>query len=128
MRVETDPAGVKRYEKNRRPLAASLLPRPLSREDAMLAELVEAVEKPPVKERSENVGVRSGTWSLVDRRVELRKTGRLTQHESRRLVRAIRVLLKLNRQERAQNAGEAIMMEFLAGNIKEAWRILKAWH
>ena len=97
MRVETDPAGVKRYEKNRRPLAASLLPRPLSREDAMLAELVEAVEKPPVKERSENVGVRSGTWSLVERRAELRKAPRLTQRESRRLARAIRASPKLDR-------------------------------
>ena len=128
MRVKTDPAGVKRYEKNRRPLAASLLPRPLSRGDAMLAELVEAVEKPPVKERSENVGVRSGTWSLVDRRAELRKAGRLTQRELRRRARVIRASLKLDRQERAQKAGEAIMMELLAGNIKEAWRILKAWH
>ena len=93
MQVETDPAGVRRYEKDRRPFTVSLLPRPLLRRDAMLAKLVEAVEKSPVKERSENVGVRLGTWSLVDRRAELRKAPWLTQRESRRLARAIRVWL-----------------------------------
>ena len=64
----------------------------------------------------------------MDRRADLRKAGRLTQRESRRLARAIRASLKLDRQERARKADEAIMMELLAGNIKEAWRILKAWH
>ena len=127
-RVETDPAGVKRYEKDRHILPAPPLPRPLSHGDAMFAELVDAVEKPLVKERPENAWVRSGIWSLVDRRVELRKAGRLTQREARRLARAIRASLKLDRQERARKAGEAIMMELLVGNIKEAWRILKAWH
>ena len=34
----------------------------------------------------------------------------------------------MNRQERARKAGEAIMMELLAGNTKEACKILKAWH
>ena len=64
----------------------------------------------------------------MDRRAELRKAGRLTQCKSRRLVRAIRALLKLDRQEQAWKTGEAIMMELFAGNIKEAWRILKDWH
>ena len=45
-----------------------------------------------------------------------------------RLARAIRESLKLVRQERAQKAGKAIMMELLGGNTKEAWCILKAWH
>ena len=94
----------------------------------MFEELVDTLEKPPAKERPESAWVRPGTWSLVDRRAELRKAGRLTQREARRLARAIRASLKLDRQERARKAGEAIMMELLAGNIKEAWRILKAWH
>ena len=55
------------------------------------------VEKPPVKERPENVWVHSGTWSLMDRRTKLRKAGRLTQRESRRLARAIRASPKLDR-------------------------------
>ena len=92
----------------------------------MFAELVEAMEKPLVKERPENVRVRSGARSLVDRTAEPRKAGRLTQRESLRLARAIRALLKLNRQEWVRKAGKAIMMELLVGNIKEAWRILKA--
>ena len=95
---------------------------------AMIKELVGTLEKPPVKERLENAWVRSGTWSFVDRRAELRKTERLTQRESRRLALAIRASLKLDRQERARKAGEAIMIELLAGSIKDAWKILKAWH
>ena len=43
-------------------------------------------------------------------------------------ARAIRASLKLDRQERARKAGEAIMMELLADSIKEAWRILNDWH
>ena len=94
----------------------------------MFEELVDTLEKPPAKERPENAWVRSGTWSLVDRRVELRKAVKLIQHESCRLARVIKTSLKLDRQERARKAGKAIMMELLGGNIKEAWRILKAWH
>ena len=60
MRVEIDPAGVKRYEKDRSTLLAAPQSRPLSHGDAMFAELVEAMEKPPVKERPENAWVRSG--------------------------------------------------------------------
>ena len=128
LRVELDPAGVKRYDKARRPLPAPPLPHPLAQGDAMFEELVDTLETPPVKQRPENVWVRPGPCSLVDRRTELRKAGRLTQCELRRLARAIRVLLKLDRQERARKAGEAIMMELPAGNIKGAWRILKVWH
>ena len=94
----------------------------------MFEELVDTLEKLSTKERLENAWVRSGTWSFVDRRAELRKTERLTQRESRRLARAIRASLKLDRQERVRKADEAIMMELLAGNIKKGWKILKAWH
>ena len=128
LRVEADPADVKRCDKARRILPALPLPRLLARGDAVFEELVETLEKPPIKERPENAWVCPGTWSLVDRRTELRKAGLLTQRESRRLARAIRTLLKLDRQERASKADKAIMMELLAGNIKEAWKILKPWH
>ena len=94
----------------------------------MFEELVDTLEKPPAKERPEKVWVCPGTWSLVEKRAELRKAGRLTQREARRLAHVICASLKLDRQERAWKVGEAIMMELLAGNIKEAWRILKAWH
>ena len=93
----------------------------------MSEELVDTLEKPLAKERPENTWVRPGTWSLVDRKAEPRKAGWLTQREVHWLARAIRALLKLDRQERARKTGKAIMMELLTGNIKEAWRILKAW-
>ena len=78
LRVESDPAGVKRYDKARRTPPAPPLPRPLAQGDAMFEELVDTLEKPPAKERQENAWVQMGTWTLVDRRAELRKAGRLT--------------------------------------------------
>ena len=105
MRVESDLAGVKHYDKARRTFPAPPLCRPLAIGDAMFEELVGTLEKPPVKERPENAWVHLGTWSRVDRRAELRKAGRLTQRESRRLARAIRASLKLDRQERASAEG-----------------------
>ena len=109
-------------------LPAPPLFHPITYGDAMFKELVEAIEKPPETERPKNAGVRLGKWSLVDRQAELWKAGTLTQHESRRLTRAIKTSLKLNHQERAWKAGKAIMMELLADNIKEAWRILNDWY
>ena len=66
LRVEADPADVKRCDKARRILPALPLPRLLARGDAVFEELVETLEKPPIKERPENVWVRTGTWTLVD--------------------------------------------------------------
>ena len=94
----------------------------------MFEELVEAVEKPLARERPENHWVRPGTWLLVDQRAAMRKEGILTQREARRLGRKIAAALKEDRKERARRAGEAIMAELEAGNVKEAWRILKGWH
>ena len=51
LRVELDPAGVKRYDKTRRTLPAPPLPRPLARGDAIFEELLDMLEKLPVKER-----------------------------------------------------------------------------
>ena len=58
----------------------------------MFEELVDTLEKPPAKERPENAWVRTGTCSLVDRRADLRKAGRLTQREARRLAQYLLVI------------------------------------
>ena len=77
MQVKTDAEGVKRYDKARRTIPPPV--RPLTAGDAMFEELAEAVEKPPVKERPDNLWVRPSTWLLVDRRAAMRKEGALTQ-------------------------------------------------
>ena len=51
--MEADPAGVKHYDREQRTLPP--VPRPLARGDAMFEELVDTLEKPPAKERPENV-------------------------------------------------------------------------
>ena len=94
----------------------------------MFEELVDTLEKRRPRSAPRTRGSAQARDLLWTRGQELRKAGRLTQREARRLARAIRASLKLDRQERARKAGEAIMMELLAGNIKEAWRIFKAWH
>ena len=86
------------------------------------------MEKPPVKERPDNLWVRLSTWSLVDRRAVMRKEGTLTQLKARKLGRLISAFLKEDRKERARKAGEAIMLRLKAGDVKEAWQILKSWH
>ena len=119
--VKTDPTGVKHYMKERHTYPPPLLlPSLLTYGKSVFQEPTNAVEKPPVKERLENTWVRSGTWLLVDRRAELQMTGALTQRESRRLARAIKVSLKLDRHDQAHKAGESIVLELKAGNIKEA--------
>ena len=97
--METDPVSVKRCEKAQRTLwmpPSPFLAHSRKYRDTIFGKLVEAVEKLPVKEQPENRRGRSGTWSLVDRRKEMRKAGPPTQRESRSLARAIKASLKLN--------------------------------
>ena len=103
--LETDSTGVKQYKKEWRTLLTPPLCRPLVYEDAMFDELVKAVEKLPVKERSENVWVQLCTWLPVDRREVMRKAGTLTQRKLRPLAWAIRTSLKLDHQERTRKVG-----------------------
>ena len=61
LRVETNPAGVKLYEKDRRTLPVPPLPRPLAYRDTVFAELVEVAKKLSVRKRPENVWICLGT-------------------------------------------------------------------
>ena len=94
--------------------------------DDMFERLVEEVEKPTARERPENDWIRPSTWLLVDQRASMRKEGTLTQLEARRFSRRIRASLKEDRKERARREGEAIMLKLEEGNVREAWRILRA--
>ena len=65
---------------------------------------------------------------MLGKRATMRNEGTLTQREVRRLGRRIAASLKEDCKEQAWKAGEAIILELGAGNTKEAWRLLKAWH
>ena len=79
-------------------------PRPMLEGDAMLEELVEAVAAPPKRERPDHDWIRGGTWKMVDQRAALRKAGRLSQAEGRRLTRRIHKAFSDDRKERALQA------------------------
>ena len=69
-----------------------------------------------------------GTWKLVDQRAELRKQGRLTQAEGRRLTRRIPKAINDDRKEQARQAGHAIMAALKGGDLRKAYGTLRAWH
>ena len=60
----------------------------------------------------------------MDQRTSLRREGRLSQKEGRRLGRKIRASLKEDRRERARRAGEKPMMHLLKGEVRESWAII----
>ena len=93
----------------------------------MLEELVEAVAAPPKRERPDHDWIRGGTWKLVDQRAALRKEGRLTQAEGRRLTRRIHKAFNDNRKERALQAGHSIMASLKDGDWRAGYGTLRAW-
>ena len=91
-------------------------------------ELVTLLEEVPWRERKSCGWIRDGTWRLLDQRSALRKQGRLTMVQGRRLGRRIRASLQSDRDYRALQAGHAIMANLADDNIKAAWEHLRAWH
>ena len=94
----------------------------------MLEELVEACEEVPKAERPSHDWIRPGTWAFIDERASRRKHGTLTQAEGRQLTRRIKKALTADRQERALQAGHAIMAHLEVGKSREAWGVARAWH
>ena len=67
------------------------------------------MEEVPRRERKDCDWIRDGTWRLVDQRNSLRKQGRLSMVQGRRLGRRIRASFQSDRNYRALQAGHAIM-------------------
>ena len=64
------------------------------------------------------------TWGWIDRRAQLRKQGRLTRQEERRIGHRIRAGLNEGRKRQA-TAAEEIESNFAGGKIKEAWQVVQ---
>jgi hypothetical protein len=58
----------------------------------------------------------------------MRKSGQLSQHDSRILGRRIRKALKADRALRAANVADEVEGHLAAGDPKEAWRSIKGWY
>ena len=65
---------------------------------------------------------------MVDQRTSLRREGRLSQKEGRRLGRKIRAAVKADRRERARRAGEKLMEHLGKGEVREAFGTIWGWH
>ena len=94
----------------------------------MFETLKEAVDPPRRRERPKNSWIRGGTWELIDHRTSMRREGRLTQAEGRKLGRRIKALLKADRIERARQVGEQAVLLLKAGKVREAWGTIWGWH
>ena len=86
----------------------------------MFATLTGAIDKPPKQEWRENSWIRPGTWAHVNERGSKANAGVLTRQEGRKLTRKIKWLLREDRVERAQRAGEAITLLQAEGKEKES--------
>ena len=86
------------------------LPRngPRTELESLFEELQSDCEAPPVRDRPANAWISQSTWSLVDRRASMRKSGALSQQYSRILGRRIRKSLKEDRALRAANVADEV--------------------
>ena len=73
-------------------------------------------------------GSGGGTWEIIDHRISMRREGRLTQAEGRKLGRRIKAMLKADRIERARQVGEYAVLLLKAGKVREAWGGIWGWH
>ena len=83
-----------------------------TREDIIFAALQRAVPKPQVRDVRKNARISDATWRLVDERVSARQDPAKDQSLNQRLGRTITASLKVDRRQRAEEAGvevEAIL-------------------
>ena len=73
-------------------------------------------------------GPRGRTWELINHRTCMRREGRLTQTEGRKLGRQIKTELKADRVERTRQVGEQLMVHLKAVRVREAWGTIWGWH
>ncbi len=93
--------------------------------DQLFADLLDTHKEPLVREQMANAWISAYVWGWINRRASLRKHGRLSQAGSRRLGRCIKVELKDDRRRRAAFAGTSIKGLLVAGEVKEAWRVVQ---
>ena len=81
-------------------LVQPILPEKQTEGERPFAELTAAVEEVPRREQKSNKWICDGTWRLLDRRSSLRKQGRLSMVQGRRLGQRIRALFQGDRDYR----------------------------
>ena len=129
-RLRSDVEAVDSYKRKAElnPLLDSYVWGPLPEGEAMFEELRKACQRPERRELPDNAWIRPGTWSLIDRKAELRKANRVSYSEGRKLGRKIRASLKADKIERARRVGEQASIHQQNGEVGEAFRALNGWY
>ena len=97
--------------------------------DAKMAQLLSFKAKETVKEKTPRPEwISDSTWELMHQRVNLFKTGRLTEVKRTTLKRRIRSGLRLDRKKRAEKAGTEIDEFLQAGDAAAAFGVAKRWY
>ena len=101
---------------------------PCTHSKQIFEELKQVCEPTPPQERQENNWIQPATWAMVDARVGMKKQGLLTQQLTRKLGRQIKAALNKDRGKRAADVAKEIEAKLAAGEMQEAWKLLKGWY
>ena len=98
---------------------------PRTHSEQIFEDLKRKCEPPPPRQRRENNWIQPATWAMVDARAGMRKQGLLTQQSTRKLGRQIKAALNKDRGKRVANVAGEIEAKLAAGEMQEAWKLLK---
>ena len=101
---------------------------PHSLQETLFQQLKACIEKKAARASPRNQWISQDTWTLVDRRAQLRSRGSLNQSSNRRLSRQINASFARDRQQRAENDAAEIDRLLGEGDLKEAWGVVKKWY
>ena len=129
--VSAAPAEQKAYLRGRKAIPATNDPTLDTRAadvkmEALLKFKVHEEEAPKATPRPDWIS--DSTWALMTQRVNLYKTGRLTEEKRKALKRRIRSGLRLDRKKRAEKAGGEIDEFLQAGDTAAAFGVAKRWY
>ena len=89
-----------------------------------------AIPKAQAREAQRNKRISAATWRLIDKRVSTRRDPSKGQKIVRRLCRAIKASLTVDRRRQSEKAGAEV--EVLVGAdlplIQKAWHRIKGWY
>ncbi len=115
-----------RHKRQKNPL--SLPPGPKDVEtmafDALAAECV----KPKPKRTPGKDWISQGTWGLIAKWASLLRSCHIWQDARRRMKCKIGTAIKADKHKLTTNVGDSIVAELAKGDVKEAFRHLKAWY
>lgn len=72
--------------------------------------------------------ISEATWLLMNRRLQLTKSGKLTARRRKQLKRQVQSSLRRDRKKRAEEAGKMIETLLGSGDYSGAWDVAKRWY